>query len=417
MSLNKKNLLINFLLLFISVVFALLVGEMFLRFFPREMAKGVSMIEDDILMIKAAPNTDWTGEGEEGGYIWDNNGFRNKKVPEKADIVVMGDSMVLGLRAKREEAWPQVLGELTGKEVYQMGHCAYGFPHYYHLIDKAIELEPEKIIISFYVGNDLYDAYNLVYSKDYWKEYRNSEIEKSRINEYDKVQEQNSDIKAAVVQGVDTNSWKFQLLKIRLFVREHSKLYGLLGDGTRAIREKIGLAQSQEDIQMNIQRLGENNPGLAFHYDKEPIQTVLSPQYRHEAFDLDNSIAKDGYRITKTMIEKIDKKLKENNIQLIIAIVPSKELLYAKYMERNNESIPVELKNVSMTTEKLVNDFKNYCDDNQILHHDITMDWLEALKQGRSLFPDTIDSHPNAGGYRVVAESVMKTINIKKQDE
>ena len=56
--------------------------------------------------------------GNSGGH--DAWGFRNKKVPETAEIVALGDSHTYGNCAKRNEAWPAVLQRLTGQQVYNL---------------------------------------------------------------------------------------------------------------------------------------------------------------------------------------------------------------------------------------------------------------------------------------------------------
>ena len=55
----------------------------------------------------------------------DENGFKNYSVPEKADVVALGDSFTWGYTKDTkdtvEASWPYYLNELTGFSVYNMG--------------------------------------------------------------------------------------------------------------------------------------------------------------------------------------------------------------------------------------------------------------------------------------------------------
>jgi hypothetical protein len=68
------------------------------------------LVRDEILGIRPI--------GKSGGH--DNWGFTNAKVPETAEIVTLGDSIVYGNTAKLNEAWPKGLARLTGKNGYNL---------------------------------------------------------------------------------------------------------------------------------------------------------------------------------------------------------------------------------------------------------------------------------------------------------
>ena len=52
---------------------------------------------------------------------FDQWGFRNREVPETADIVAVGDSHTYGNTARMVDSWPFVLGTLTGQPGVQHG--------------------------------------------------------------------------------------------------------------------------------------------------------------------------------------------------------------------------------------------------------------------------------------------------------
>jgi lysophospholipase L1-like esterase len=108
-------------------------------------------------------------------HAWghDAEGFRNATVPDRVDIVAIGDSQTWGLNALRKEAWPHVLGELMTMSVYNMGMIRFGPMEYYVLTERALEqFSPKIIIIGLYFGNDLYDAYVSIYTRDVFADLR-----------------------------------------------------------------------------------------------------------------------------------------------------------------------------------------------------------------------------------------------------
>src|SRR5262245_42724140 len=89
----------------------------------------------------------------------DAQGYRNAHAVSRADIVALGDSHTYGVAVKRHEAWPAVLAARTARVVYSMAHGGYGPIHYERLLSDAFALKPRLIIVGFYLGNDLFDAY------------------------------------------------------------------------------------------------------------------------------------------------------------------------------------------------------------------------------------------------------------------
>ena len=71
--------------------------------------------------------------------------------------------MTYGFNVATEAAWPQRLGRRLHRSVYQMAKGGYGPGQYLLLFDEAAALRPKVIIATYYLGNDLFDAFDLVY--------------------------------------------------------------------------------------------------------------------------------------------------------------------------------------------------------------------------------------------------------------
>ncbi|MEE8298083.1 MAG: hypothetical protein V3R67_01760, partial [Thermodesulfobacteriota bacterium] len=163
-----NNYLRNFLIIFFTVIIALLVVEGLSRLFfdPIDFLKPKT-VSDEVLRYKIEPNS--------GAH--DSWGFRNKSVPETADIVAVGDSHTYGISATASNSWPSALGRILGKETYNLSLGGYGPVEYLYLMEeKALKLNPELIIVGFYLGNDLKDSLTAVYTVPIWEDLRNAEI-------------------------------------------------------------------------------------------------------------------------------------------------------------------------------------------------------------------------------------------------
>src|SRR5688572_14613378 len=125
---------------------------------------SVKTLSDDVLGQVVAPSA-------KGFDQW---GFRNAAVPERADIVAIGDSHTYGNTATMEDSWPLVVGRLSGQRVYNMGLGGYGPNQYYALLTtRALSLKPRTIVCGLYMGDDFENAYLITYGLEHWAYLRN----------------------------------------------------------------------------------------------------------------------------------------------------------------------------------------------------------------------------------------------------
>ncbi len=111
---KTRTVLGNLSILVLSGVIGLLLCEWAARMIlnPSDYL-SVEMVRDEILGAIPSPNAT-TGR-------FDAWGFRNRSVPDAADIVAIGDSHTYGNTATMDDSWPYVLGRLSGRRVYNMG--------------------------------------------------------------------------------------------------------------------------------------------------------------------------------------------------------------------------------------------------------------------------------------------------------
>ena len=102
-------------------------------------------------------------------------GFRNRQVPNIADIITIGDSQTYGNNAPLEFNWPsylaRVLSDNTTK-LYNMSLGGWGATQYLDIFDKAVYLQPFVVIVAYYTGNDPLDSFAQVYGNERWQTWR-----------------------------------------------------------------------------------------------------------------------------------------------------------------------------------------------------------------------------------------------------
>lgn len=99
-------------------------------------------------------------------------GFRNRQIPNVADIITIGDSQTYGNNVLLEQSWPGQLKTALGCKspvLYNMSVGGWGAVEYLEIFNKAVLFRPKVIIVAFYTGNDSMDSFLKAYSDDRWK--------------------------------------------------------------------------------------------------------------------------------------------------------------------------------------------------------------------------------------------------------
>jgi hypothetical protein len=369
---NFRTIGTNIALFTVSVVVSLLLCELALRALvdPSDYL-SVEMVHDDALGAVASG----------GGF--DRWGFRNRSVPDRSDIVVIGDSHTYGNTATMEDSWPYVLGRLSGRPVYNMGMGGYGPNQYFHLFTtRALALQPRTILVGLYMGDDFENAFLVTYGLEHWARLRELPAEKVDFDIWG--------------EKASPPSWHKQ---IRVWLSRHSVTYQMVFHGPL-----LGRFQGELQIR-NIRPGSESAVRLAI-----PANNILEaflPTRLLRNLDQDSQAIREGMRITYKLLAEMSEISRQKNIQFLVVVIPTKEMVFADYLEHNS-SLPVStvidqlLANERLAREKT---FKFLTESNIDY-----VDTLPALVRAREreLYARTAaDMHPNRNGYRVIAEAVF----------
>jgi len=365
---RKKHYTLNFLLLFTSIFLSILVVEGITRivFDPIDYLKPRT-IDDNILGLRIRPNT--------GAH--DSWGFRNKYVPITTDIVAIGDSHTYGITATSYNSWPYVIKRLTGKNTYNLSLGGYGPVEYFYLLqNKALTLKPSLIITGLYFGNDILNAYISVYENSYWSNLRNPKFIPDQIVSQSKP---------------DRDDFFY---KLKEWLPGNSVLYRIISSSF------IG------DELRNMREIYRGEEVIMFEDKEHNINTGFTPTSKLRAMNLKLPEVREGLRISLELINRMSEICRQENIEYLVVLIPTKESVYSEFIS-NNSKIPN-----SQTIDELISNeielnttVKDYLERNNIDYVDV-LDPLRAAAGKQQLYPNNFGSHSNKNGYRIIANTI-----------
>ncbi len=361
------------LLLSLSLIIALLVAEGLARLFfdPIDFLKPKTLT-DEVLRYKIEPNS----------AAHDSWGYRNRRVPQSAQIVAVGDSHTYGISATASNSWPSALQRISGKETYNLGLGGYGPAEYLYLIEKnALKLDPDLIIVGFYLGNDLKDSFTAVYSVPMWEDMR-----KLDISYYYDDQENDKDMNSAgFTDWLSGNSVLYRIISS-----------SFIGDN---LRQQRRLSKGEDIPMLNVPENG--------------INTGFTPDRRLKGLDLSNSEVREGLRLTLEFIDKMNQLTHENKINFLVVIIPTKEAVFSEFISESHELADINKLDKVIQNEEVVNKLiQTYFTDHGIPYVDV-LEPLRNAAESEQIYPNNFGGHSNKNGYRIIAETINQYLESK----
>ena len=333
----------------------------------------------------------------------DSLGYRNKYVPERADIVTLGDSQTYGESSPAKYSWPSILGSLTGKEAYNMGVSGYGPAEYFYLLGNgALEFKPDVVVVGFYLGNDLADTYTAVYTVERWRHLRKPASGRS--------QEDGEETKAdgapeAEETPLEKKPFEYEL-KRRVYgaagwFAENSVLYRVvtasyLGD---RMREKMMLDRGEKITTLDAREYG--------------IHTGFTPVRRLEALDLDRENIREGLALALGFFDNMNKLAEENGVRFLVVILPTKESVFGELIEGNPAlQYSGEIDRLLLNERQVSAEAESYFDEHGIPYLNLLGPLREAALR-EQIYPNNYSGHFNRNGNRVIAESIRRRLEVR----
>ena len=352
----------------------------------------------------------------------DSRGWRNSSALTRADIVVLGDSLVYGA------AWPQWVGTRLHRTVYQMAAAGgYAPPQYALLLDEALAFDPKVIIATFDYADDIYESYKFVY--------RIGDFKRSTLNTSLDASFALTDVKSqqALTQAetIDPEFLRRRYLDCREPIEVPDPrlqvVHDVLASAPLAPLRNEGmwqramafLSSHSALIKVAKKRLF---PTAEAHPNAEDVWPKLCPRYRDQELttlfnpglrtlvldDTDPRIA-EGERIALLAFRYIAERCKQPDCSFYVIMVPTKETAFHARVESSLGHQPYMVDQWNAEGRARTNASAFFARE-----HIATIDtlpFLEALiASGVNPYREDADGHPVQAGYDVIARAVVERL-------
>ncbi|MDD4952693.1 MAG: hypothetical protein PHV85_09105 [Desulfovibrionaceae bacterium] len=306
----------------------------------------------------------------------DQLGFRNRSVPRRAPLLVVGDSQVYGACVRAEQCWPFLLAAGLEGGVYNAAMEGWGAVQYAMITDELLGLAPDQVIVALYAGNDIYESFLCA---------RRST---SRLagSFWDPAFEDLAFPDLSVKQASD-----------------------------RAVDRAFEAAPEagQAEVLAEMSRAGVPDCGLA---EIEASRFYLTENFRLAVQDQAQPAICAGFKIAERALAHLGALSRNYGFGLSALLVPTREyLVYTRLSEarvRDRET----LVRLGRAEQETLARLAGACENLGIAAFDLS----EHLKHyiGARIFPqDSRDGHPNAKGCRIIAEYVKTRVLPKMQKQ
>ena len=312
----------------------------------------------------------------------DDWGFRNRRVPERADVVCLGDSQTYGTNIHHQDSFPSVLAGLSGLEVYNMSLGGYGPIQFLAMTERALSLEPETIVVGFFFGNDLVDAHRFA-GLETWKHLSDPELTYPVPDDVNFGDRRSLNLTMALIDGL--------IEKSRLLESVTHQL-------------KLGLKANPFFTDLYWQ------DGQPRSYEQGKIRTVFAPAYRQKQVDLKQPAVRDGLRITGHCFDAMRDLCAERDVELALLFIHSKEYYYHEFLKSRGEPEAAMLAGVGEAEAEVTELMLELARRANMTIVDPEPEVLHSLDNDTPLWPPGPDGHLNREGCRLLAEVLWREL-------
>jgi hypothetical protein len=330
-------------------------------------------------------------------------GWRNALRPERAEIVAIGDSQTYGDEVQREDAWPQRLARQVGLTTYNLALGGYGPVQYLRLVDDAIGLGPELVVVGLYSGNDLAGAYSAVHERGLAPELLPDASRRAALGS---VAAERGDLAEAwLATGAARRGHVRQALRDHVGdpIERRSRLFGL-GRALARVAAPAPAAfaeASRKPWEHYAQQVASADPGLLFASEA----TVFTPAARAALLDPTDPRIEEGIRIALSALERAAARCAVR-CRLVVAGIPTKELVFAERIAASGVTAPPLYLRLVEDELAFWSRVGAFLAERSIPFVATTGALRDALDRGDAPYPPDWNGHPNAAGNQAIALAV-----------
>lgn len=362
-----------------SIMFSLCLCELLVRIIaPQQLDNNPALYEpDDQVVFRMQPNHHSIFSNFEFDVPVSTNsmGFREKetstKPPNTLRILGFGDSFTFGNGVTQEQTFlkqiERCLPSLDGltTEVLNWGVPAYSLIQEYRLLEtRGTELQPDIVIVGFFVGNDFVDSRDL---------YDSAGTPTIRVAEGELHSNKTADVERNIVRAVTQ--------PFRNYLSTRSHLYVFLRNRSSELLSKFSLH--------------------AMNSPPEFCEAEFSPRMN------------ESWKGIQAIFSNFSGDVRQHHQRLIVLILPTIYQVYETSWNQYIEALQLDPKRYDLDKPQRI--LREFLSQQNIEYVDV-LPTLRSQTQGRPLF-FPVDKHLTADGHRVVAQALCKYLSDKKTNE
>jgi lysophospholipase L1-like esterase len=334
-------------------------------------------------------------------------GFRNASVPAAAWAVALGDSQTYGTGVARMSAWPAALQSLAGRDVYSMAFGGWGQVKEASLLDDALRLSPELVLVAVYMGNDFADCYRRTYLTPDHPEFRSIE----------------PDVLAQIAEA-EAASPLYQVVNdltrspgvaggAKQLAKRWSRHIRILGLMRKLYDVARGAGQSELSGVVSESAWGElradaSKDATKWAFESGALRTVFTPHLRHCALDADDPRMVEGLRVSLEAVSAMAAQCHQANARLVVVLIPTKEWAFQGVVEQAGLEPPAIYTTLVRKEATLRRTYLQACRDRALDTIDVGPALQGSLLAGEAAYSADSDGHPTPLGHHVIADTVKK---------
>ena len=287
----------------------------------------------------------------------DENGFRNPSIPERIDIVAIGDSHTQGFNVTAGNSWPSALSRQLNRSVYNAGVGGYGPLQYEILVTQALKMQPRQIVVGLYAGNDLGDVVRGIVQRD-------------------------------TAAEID-NHFRYGI-----------KYHTALGSAASYFWGQSTAAQP---------------PGFAIEHSLNPT-FVADRRLRNllKELDLTDPDISAAFGRTMKIFENIQQRCNNAGVELLVMLLPTRESVYSIAVQREwPPEFALMVEQETLVRTRLQHAMHNV----HIRCLDVLPGMVAAVKDTSNVYASYDDGHPLTAGYEAYATAAARAITHENVEQ
>jgi hypothetical protein len=351
---------------------------------------NVTWVEDPVLGWRGTPRF----------VEHDAAGYRNVNRPQRAPIVVLGDSMTYGTGVSPAESWPRLLEAAAGQRVYNMAFPGYCPAHSLLQFEEALSLHPRVLIVSVYTGNDFLDALGVALLNPAIASLAPDGVGASAARE----------AQGALVEEVSalfpvesTNVVTKTSADLWAWLSWNSRLVGLARAVKQALKPPVVPLLAAADLEAAVAGLTPAQRQVSQIVDQPGWRTILSPQYRGRVLDDTDVRIREGFEVVEGALREMGRRGRDAGVRILVVVLPTKETVFWPHADQTDR----ELARLVTDEARLTGELTSFLESRGIE----VIEVLDLLRDSPSQpYFENIDSHPNALGHRLIAGAVSRRL-------